>query len=288
MRAALLTLTVLFLTPALSAQTQNVTLWHVTKHVDTSFTQTDLDARLRIANEAVRLDNEHCDDHPCQLNIDQLDEMGEFGTSGDGLDTVSSDSEMDSAMGTPGRVTVVTSISYCGGNYNESIIGCGQCSGNNFVVESSARGAAWVHEFGHNQQDLLDCGHRNSCVDNLMNAELSAADSLSTSECAMLSGINAHEWCGEMIMLSEPVWFNWVTCPVYLPPDGPWNGVFVTKPFDEWQFRSGTTLTSDGDFSTPGGIVHMYSNSADKGLPGFKLHENGRLGIKNGGQIRLD
>lgn len=269
------------------AQTQNMTSWQVTRHTDTTFTQAHLDNRLLVANNAIRLDDEHCSDHPCQLNIVQSGEIGVYGSPGDGGAFIGFESRLQAAYDAPGRVAVVTSIAYCGGEVNESFIGCGQCSGNNFVVENWAPGQTWVHEFGHNQQDLLDCGHRNSCEHNLMHETLSGADSLTTSECTMLTGINAHQWCGEMIMLSEPEWFNWVACPSWVPTGGPWNGLFVTKPFDEWQFRVGTTLTSYGEFSTPGGIVHMYSNSAENDLPGLKLTEYGRLKIINGGQIKF-
>lgn len=284
MRAYLpLALAVLLMVPAVSAQTQNGVFWGVRRHVDTLFNETDLDDAMEDANRKVRIDNERCNDRPCQLTFYVLDGLGLFGFSGDGRDEIDNETELDAVMEVSGRVKVVTSISYCNG-VNESTIGCGRCDGIGFVVESGVSGDVYVHEFGHN---VMGCGHREDCEHNIMDNDTDGTNNaLSDSECTGLTGITAHEWCGEMVMLTEPEWFHWVTCPIYLPT----GELYVTKPFDEWQFRQGMTVTSHGDFQTPaGGPIHMYSNSEDRALPGLKIYdEPGWMRIRNGGQIRFE
>lgn len=79
-----------------------------------------------------------------------------FGTTGDGLNTITTSSELNQVLGnTVARFKVVDVLDYCSG-FNVNIVGCAPVPGDGVLVErlsgSSAffEGLLWVHEFGHN------------------------------------------------------------------------------------------------------------------------------------------
>ena len=142
-------------------------------------------------------------------------------------------------------------------------------------------GDVFVHEYGHN---MMGCGHREDCEYNIMDDSSDGTnDALNGAECEQLGGVMFQEWCGEMVPLSEPTWWHWVTCDIYVPA----GQLFGTKPLEEWQFRHGTTLTSHGTFETPGGGVSMYGNWMSPDRRGLEVSDVAYMTVTNGGQIRL-
>ena len=77
-----------------------------------------------------------------------------FGSPGDGLDTISTDAELNAVLNHPAaRMKVVTNISWCGGS-GTNIIGCAWVGGNGGAVvrlsSQTDEAILWIHEYGHN------------------------------------------------------------------------------------------------------------------------------------------
>ena len=119
----------------------------------------------------------------CCILLDRGSDNRSFGTPGDGLDVITTSSELNAVINNPiSRVKIVDYIGYCGGP-GSGIIGCAKTPGNGMVVVrmSSApdEGKLWAHELGHN----TGLGH-NSTPQFLMYAYFSAANTkLNSSEC---------------------------------------------------------------------------------------------------------
>jgi hypothetical protein len=124
-------------------------------HPDVAGPMTDvrLDAVLDEANlRAGRAD--FGTDIACCISASRSGSAQTFGTTGDGLDTLSTDAELTAVLndGTS-RMKVVTNISWCGGA-GTNIIGCAWVGGNGgAVVRMSSlinESILWIHEYGHN------------------------------------------------------------------------------------------------------------------------------------------
>jgi hypothetical protein len=187
-------------------------------HPDASITTTTVDSALQFGTRLLQ----RCDATPapdqdvaCGVTLQRSGGLGTFGSTGDGLDIITTQSEMDSVIGDgAARVKVVTSISACGGQINPSIIGCGYVGASGIVSESglgvSLTGEELTHEFGHNQ----GLGHRGDpgeapAIGNpLMQNPLGGRDEVNLAECA------AYHAGGADIGQNIPVNFapN-ITCP---------------------------------------------------------------------------
>ena len=107
---------------------------------------------------------------------------GTFGTPGDGLDVITTASELNQVIIGGARAKVVDYIGWCGGP-GANIIGCGLTPGRGFVVVrvsgAALEGKLWAHEFGHN----TGLGHNPSPLF-VMTGGLSAGNTkVSSSEC---------------------------------------------------------------------------------------------------------
>ena len=168
------------------------TLFTVSRHVDTTFTNADFDNAMDDVNLRLQIDNGRCNDVPCTATFGRSGNINTFGTIGDGLDTITRDTELSTVFAESGRVKVITSIDRCGGATNPSIIGCGQCPGSSFIVESTVTGEVYVHEYGHNIE-IHDCsvnnGHRTDCEWNIMDNDTDGTnDAVNQAECTAFGG----------------------------------------------------------------------------------------------------
>jgi hypothetical protein len=92
------------------------------------------------------------EDVGCCIRVSRSGSAGTFGISGDGRDTIDSESELLAVLGnSASRVKVVNLISYCSGP-GTNIVGCAFRPGNAMAVVRTANneGLLWLHEYGHN------------------------------------------------------------------------------------------------------------------------------------------
>jgi len=93
-------------------------------------------------------------DVACCIQLQRVGAGVSFGSSGDGLDVITTSSEISQVLSnTVARFKVVDSIQYCGGP-GSNIIGCGYAPGDGIAVvrlsSLTSEGLLWAHEFGHN------------------------------------------------------------------------------------------------------------------------------------------
>jgi hypothetical protein len=121
-------------------------------------------------------------DVACDVTLKRDGSGGSFGSGGDGLNVIGTNSEMSSVMNNGcARVHVVDAINYCGGS-GTNIIGCGWIGGSGIAVvrlsSSTSEGALWLHEFGHNQ----GLGHTSTST-NIMFPSLGTTGGITSSQC---------------------------------------------------------------------------------------------------------
>jgi len=188
-------------------------------HPDSAIPTATVDSALQTGTRLLQ----RCDATPaadqdvaCGVTLRRSGGIGTFGTTGDGLDVITTDAEMNTVIADgAARVKIVTSISACGGQINPSIIGCGFVGASGIVSESglgvTLMGEELTHEFGHNQ----GLGHRGDPgqppkVGNpLMQNPLGGRNEVNIAECA------AYHASGVDIGPNDPVNFppN-ITCPL--------------------------------------------------------------------------
>ncbi|HJQ85531.1 MAG TPA: DUF4215 domain-containing protein [Candidatus Binatia bacterium] len=125
-------------------------------HVDVTLPMTNarLDEVLAASTIAFgRVD--YPDDVSCCTIFHRTGTAASFGTAGDGLDMVDTDTVQDAVFAdTAGRVKVVREISFCGGLVSMNIIGCAENPGDSMIVERLSsvplEATLWMHEYGHN------------------------------------------------------------------------------------------------------------------------------------------
>ena len=120
-------------------------------------------------------------DVACCITVSRGGTAQTFGASGDGLDIVENEAEIDAVLRVnSGRVKIVRVINYCTAPAT-NILGCSYVSGNGMaVVRVGAEGQLWLHEYGHN----VGLGH-NPDASYVMHATLSsAARGLNAAECS--------------------------------------------------------------------------------------------------------
>jgi hypothetical protein len=93
-------------------------------------------------------------DVACCITVSRSGAARTFGSSGDGLDVIDTDAELNSVLNNSvARVKVVRAINYCGSS-GTNIIGCAWKPGNGMaLVRMSTVGyesVLWIHEYGHN------------------------------------------------------------------------------------------------------------------------------------------
>jgi hypothetical protein len=164
-------------------------------HPDSAITTATVDSALQFGTRLLQ----RCDATPaadqdvaCGVTLRRSGAIGTFGATGDGLDVITTDAEMNTAIGDPAaRVKVVTSISACGGQINPSIIGCGYVGGVGIVSESglgvNLTGEELTHEFGHNQglDHRGDSGAPPAVGNPLLQNPLGGRDEVNILECAV-------------------------------------------------------------------------------------------------------
>jgi galactitol-specific phosphotransferase system IIB component len=264
------------------------TLFTVRRHVNTPFTNNDFDNEMTDLNMRLRIDNDRCNDVPCTADFQRSGNVNTFGTVTDGLDIVTTDAELQAVFAQPDRVKVVTFISRCGGLTNPSWIGCGQCPGNSFIVESTVSGETYVHEYGHNIEIHncgVDNGHRNDCAWNIMNASTDGTnDAVNQAECQDFGGkVNTilngavYDGNGGPLTLSEGPY--WVTGDVIVPA----GEILTIQPGVEIQFKHDHKITVDGTLNADGSSQRILLFSNTLGFPSLKI--DGQMQFTNGGQL---
>ena len=270
----LLLLMVLLVSGSASAQVA----WTASRHVNTAFTNNDFDNIITDANQRLKMDNARCNDVPCTASFTRSGNVAVFGLVGDGLDTVTTQAELQAVMGEANRFKVVTFLSRCAGATNPSFIGCAYCPGNDVVLESTVAAGVFIHEYGHNveAQDCSTGGHRLGCDHNIMNPALDGTnDAVNGHECVILGGKKFVELKGDIFdgnqgPLTQHDGPYWVIGDITVPA-----GEHLTvEPGAQIQFKQNYRLTVEGTLSANGlqQDIQIYSN--DEAMPGLDIMSN--------------
>lgn len=262
----------------------------IARHTDITFAQNTFDTAMTAINVDMKLDNNSCtDDVPCTTRFRRSGALGTFGANGDGLDTITTQAELNAVFAVnTHRIKVVTVVDRCAGTTNPSIIGCGTCNGNGFILESWVGGNVYVHEYGHN---VMGCGHRDDCAWNIMNTNSNGANnSVNAAECTGFGGKAYTQLCGNvydgsggpLTVANGPYW---VTCNVTVPV----SQTLTIEAGVEIQFDPGRKITSSGTTNADGTAqqILIYSNNqAINPLPTMTV--DGPLQMFNGGDLLMD
>ena len=121
-------------------------------------------------------------DEGCCVVLDPFS-VSTFGTTGDGLDMITTQLELDAVFASPGAY-LVEMVHFCGGDFSTTIRGCAQTPGNALVVSFEADASDFLptvmaHERGHNG----GLGHVTNNACELMSAS-NGGGCLSVSECS--------------------------------------------------------------------------------------------------------
>lgn len=124
------------------------------------------------------------DDTACCISVVRSGTAATFGASGDGLDVIDSDIEMNTVLqNRAARVKVVRTINYCGGQ-GTNIVGCAYSPGFGMALVrlTSLGGEAvlWIHEYGHN----TGLGHRGDSRFIMYATDFGTNNLLQSDECA--------------------------------------------------------------------------------------------------------
>lgn len=262
----------------------------VARHADTTTpTTAGFDSAMTEVSTNFKYDNHNCTvDVPCTARFRRSGAIGVFGTSGDGLDVITTQAELNSVFGvTTHRAKVVDAVDYCAGSYNTSIVGCGRCDAFGYIVEEWSQGNVYVHEYGHN---VLGCGHRDDCDFNVMNTYTNGQNNaVNAGECSGFGGRAYTTLCGEiydghggpLTVSGGPYWLN---CNVTVPA----GRTLTIQAGVEIQFHQGLHITSTGTTNADGSATQIiiYSNNKDRDYP--TAYVDGDMIISNGGQLILD
>jgi|GEM_PF-6171715 len=254
----------------------------VSRHVDTAFTEAEFDLAMEDVNFRLQTVNDRCVDLACSASFVRSGAMGVFGTSGDGLDFIDTPEELSTVFDQDNRAKVVTAVDYCGGIYNPSIIGCGRCGADGYIVESWSSGDVYVHEYGHNV-NVYNCAHATWCEWSIMDDDTDLTnDSVDDYECTGFGGSPLPQLCGSESGNVEGK--QVVTCDVVVPV----GGQLRLLAGSQVQVLSGLTITADGTFSGDSSGIPAFLYSAAPGTPKLRILDGGYLVVTGGGQIRFD
>ncbi|MBG0791950.1 hypothetical protein IYY11_00275, partial [Methylocystis sp. H62] len=135
----------------------------VSRHNTAGLTDGDVD-RILGDSSTVLQTNDGPDDVACSVALQRSGNVVVFNNGDGSLDNAA---ELSEVFNLAGNVKVVADVNFCGGQFNTSIIGCGQTPGTSFITErftAGQEGILWAHEFGHNQ----NLPHRDTSTDNVM------------------------------------------------------------------------------------------------------------------------
>lgn len=275
------------------------TLFTFRRHVQTNITNNDVDNRLADANLRLKIDNDRCYDVPCTARFERDGNVNTFGTIGDGLDIVTTEDELNQVWSQPDRVKIVTVLDVCGGEYNPSICGCGECPGNEFVLEVNQGGEVYIHEYGHNigiHWCLSNEGHRTDCEWNIMDDDTDGTnDAVNQDECEDYGGVVNTQLIGNVFdgyigPLTEYDGPYWVTGNVVVPA-----GLQLTiQQGTEIQFKHDHKITSCGLLNAlcnSQNSILLFSNSTGvtggppPHYPSVRIY--GEVKIKSNGELFL-
>ncbi len=251
---AIIQLMIVLVSDDVKAQGADWVYWDINRHFDTTFTNAQFDSAIDDGNSRLWMRDQRCSDIPCTVQFERNGNVGVVGTHNDGLDQITTDSELNSVFAFAGRVAVVTAVDRCAGTTNVAYIGCGQNGGGSFIVETGVSGNVYIHEYGHN----VNLGHRDICTGNIMHSSSNGTnDSLNLTECQALGGTAFTDLTGNQSgtksTASNPYWANGsVTIP---------NGQTLTLSAGLWlQVNSGQTIqpTGSGRFVAVGGATPTY------------------------------
>lgn len=266
----------------------NYVAFTVTHHVDNAYVVTTFDNAIIEGNDRMKYDNHGCtDDVPCTVRFYRSGALGTFGTTGDGLDVITTQSELNSVFAVnTHRAKMVTALDYCDNRYNPSFCGCGKVNGFGFIVETTQPGNTYIHEYGHN----VGLGHRDDCTLNIMNTYTNGMNnSVNSSECSTYGGKAYTHLCGNVYDGSGgPLTVSggpyWLTCNVTVPA----GQVLTIQAGVEIQFHQGLRITSTGTTNADGSSsrITVYSNNEGQNYPTALM--DGEMVISNGGALILD
>ncbi len=143
--------------PMLDAQTRvHQTPISYVNHVDVGMpiTNARVDQMMQSGSNFIGQGSGGTDDVACCVTFTRSGSGGEFGSPGDGLDTIDDNTEFNAAIAAPGgRMHVVNSIEWCGSTL-PNVIGCAPAPGYGTVVvrygDVAGEAQLWLHEYGHN------------------------------------------------------------------------------------------------------------------------------------------
>ncbi len=159
------------------------------RHTQTVFDLEDAQRGVKVATARLR----RCDsrisadqDVGCVVEVEVADGVPTFGASGDGLDVITTQAELDAVLDdTTAWVKVVTYVSHCGG-VPGTYHGCARQPGSSMVVENGISapelGETLVHELGHNK----GLTHRSGPGTPFMHPTDLGNDEVNAYECAIL------------------------------------------------------------------------------------------------------
>jgi hypothetical protein len=160
-----------------TVETQNLT---VNRHQDVTFTGGQVDGHLSAGNLLLRRKDRLLTtggDVRCCVNYQRSGALGTFGTTGDGLDVITTNAELNAVFAAAGNVKVVTSmVGVC--NAAGVVIGCGR-SGGSLIITTGASSDVWFHEWGH----VKGLSHNDASVFYIMHSTAPSTDSVTQSEC---------------------------------------------------------------------------------------------------------
>lgn len=148
----------------------------VSRHFNIVFSNGDADGNFNGATTVLLQDDQGCTDEvACCVEMSRLGNVTTFGVSTDGLDILTTQTEVNQVFAMGGNFKVVTSITLSG----QPILGIAKFNERNTIMTLTADPDVWAHEFGHNQGLL----HRDNCNANIMHSVAPNTTSVNCSEC---------------------------------------------------------------------------------------------------------
>lgn len=159
----------------------------ISHHADVGLNPNLLIERLDEANGILRCKNSDRD-VACCLQLNVAEPVVTFGSAGDGDAVIQCERQLLRVLClTDARVKLVSAISgnkLCETTGEGSFAGCAEEPGRNIVMEVSAFGDVWAHEYGHNR----GLKHRDDSIFAIMHPTEPGPDEVNAYECQQLFG----------------------------------------------------------------------------------------------------